>query len=248
MASVYLREPAPVSLGGLKCATKNHLSVDLLTIDKLLFGFVVAFSSYSSYLDWRTLTYPPDLALVLLWSGIVSATLRFILSLRSLNFLHTFPLDFLFALVCFFFLNRMEIIAEGDLYYFFSVCLCFPRYPYGLVDFLSQSLKITSQVSCNTSLAMVLLTNSCLLTPNLFALRKAVKGSTSSYWKALYFLFSILGIASMNLIVLLFLPLFLIPLLRIQGSTDAEQLPMIPFLFLSLMLSLTFGDLLLVFS
>jgi hypothetical protein len=238
----------PVSLGGLKCATRKHLSVGLLTIEKLLLIFVVIFSSYSSYIDWRTLTYPPDLALVLLWVGIVSATLRLILSIRSLDVFHTFPLDFVGALACFFFLNKMQIIADGDFSYFFSVGLCFPRYPYSLVDFLTQYLRLTPQVSYNTSLAMVLLTNSCLLTPHLFALAKLLKGNTSLYWKACYLLFSILGVLSMNMEVSVFLPFFMVPLSQIQGSTDAEQLPMIPCLFLSLVLSLTFGDLLLVLS
>ena len=248
MSSVYLDELVPVSLGGLKCATKNHLSVGLLIIDKMLLGFVVAFSCYSSYLDWQTLTYPPDLALVLLWSGIVSAILRFILTIRSLYFLHTFPLDFLLAILCFFSLNKMGIIAEGDFSYFFSICLCFPRYPYGLVGFLSQYLKIVPHVLCNTSLGMVLLINSCLVTPHFFAFSKFIKGDTSSYWKTLYLLFLILGIASMNLVVLLFLPLLLVPLSQILEPKDVEQLPMIPCLFLSLILSLTFGDLLLVLS
>ncbi len=248
MKIVYLEELAPVSLGGLKCATKNHLSVGLLIIDKIFLGFVVAFSCYTSYLDWRTLTYPSGLALVLLWSGIVSAILRFILALGSLNFFHTFPHDFLLAIPCFFLLNKLGIIAEGDFSYFFSVCLCFPRYPYGLVGFLSQYLKTVPQVLYNTSLGMVLLTNSCLLTPHFFVISKFVKSDTSSYWKALYLLLLIIGIASRNLVVLLFLPFFLVPLLRILGPMDVEQLPMIPCLFFSLMLSLTFGDLLLMLS
>ncbi len=232
---------------GLKCAPKDSLPIGLLAIDQVLLGITVAFSAYSSYLDWRTLTYPPTLALAMLWLGLVSTTLRSALAIRSLTFPLVFPLDLLFALTCPLFLKEMRVMAEGDLSYFYSLCLCFPRYPYRLVYSLSRYFQISTRVSCNTSLAWVLLVNSFLLTPHMLALRVIAKGRILPCLKALYVLFSVLGFVSMNLLMLVIAPLLLTHHLN-EDSPSAEPFPMIPCLFVSLMASLTFGDLFLILS
>ncbi len=233
---------------GLKCTPKTSLSTSLLAIDQVLLGFMVTFSAYSSYLDWRTLTYPPYMALAMLWLGLTSTMLRLVLALKSFLFPFVFPLDLSFALVCPLFLKRMNVIAEGDVSYFYSICLFFPRYPYRLAYFFSQYFQITTRVSCDTSLAWVLLVNTFLLTPHMFALRVLVKRNISFCLKALYVLFSVLGILSMNLLVLVIAPLLLNHHICGQSSVSTELFPVIPCLFASLMVSLTFGDLFLLFS
>jgi len=209
---------------------------------------VVAFSAYSSYIDWRTLTYPPILALAMLWLGLVSTTLRSFLALRSHSPLLLLPPDLSLALTASLFLNRLDVVAEGDVWYFFSLCLCFPRYPYKLAYLISQYLRIVPKVSSNTSLAMVLLTNTCILTPCLLAMSIVVKSDVSHCSKALYLSSIALGIISMNPVLLLLVPLLLISRLHGRASKYARVFPMIPCLFLSLIMSLTFGDLLMVLS
>jgi len=232
---------------GLKCAPKTSLSTGLLAIDQVLLGFMVIFSAYSSYLDWRTLTYPPYLALALLWLGLVSTILRLVLALKFLISPFVFPLDLSFALVCPLFLKGLNVIAEGDVSYFYSICLFFPRYPYKLAHFLSQCIQITTRVSYDTSLAWVLLVNTFLLTPHMFALRVLVKKNIPFCLKALYALFSVMGVISLNLLVLVIAPL-LLNYIYGQGSVSTEPFPVIPCLFVSLMVSLTFGDLFLFLS
>jgi hypothetical protein len=101
-------------------------------------------------------------------------------------------------------------------------------------------------VSSNTSLAMVLLTNTCLLTPYLLAPSIILKSGMSSCLKAICLILIALGVASMNPVFLLLAPLLLLHRLCGRTSANTELFPMIPCLFLSLIASLTFGDLFMV--
>lgn len=184
----------------------------------------------------------------MLWLGLTSITLRSLLYSGSQTFLLIFPPDLSLALACSLFLYKLNVIAEGDISYFSSLCMCFPGYPYELARFISQCLNITLKVSSNTSLAMVLLTNTCLLTPYLLTLSIILKRGMSSCSKALYLILIALGVASMNPAFLLLVPLLLLRRLYGRTSANTELFPMIPCLFLSLIASLTFGDLLMVLS
>jgi len=219
--------------------------ISLLRLDEMLLGPVTLISIYAAYEDWVALTYSPASAFGMLWLGLLSITMRLVLSFSSNSFPLVFPPDMVLALAFVTLLHRLGFLAAGDVAYFSSLSFCFPYYPYRLALSLSECFRMAPQVSIGTSFAMVLLTNSFLIIPYLLSLRLVLLGRVTFLWRIFSISTLLLGLVSIDRLCFLVLPYLLLHHFRKNNGLRNEPFPMIPCFFVSSLLSLFLGDLML---
>ncbi|MBS7643733.1 hypothetical protein KEJ26_04100 [Candidatus Bathyarchaeota archaeon] len=212
-----------------------------------IFLILTVASIYASFKDLQNYVYPDFVDRFLFAVGFTS----FILHQTLFNFSQLVVLKSIvnlgFAGISSAILWKLGAIGDGDGRYLFALSLCYPTYPESLAFCLSQPLGVTPRISVLIPFSMVLMINTLFVLAYLMTIYKVAQSNRPKAYFAIYAAIVVVVSILITPKALLALPLPALLYTIIEKNPKRDKLPLIPCLFAALIVSLTLGDLSILF-
>jgi prepilin signal peptidase PulO-like enzyme (type II secretory pathway) len=212
-----------------------------------IFLILAVASIYASFKDIQNYVYPDFVDRFLFTVGFIS----FIIHQTFFNFSQLVVLKSIvsvsFAGISSAILWKLGAIGDGDGKYLLALSLCYPTYPESLAFYLSQPLGVTPRISVLVPFSMVLMINTLFALAYLLMVYKAIRSTRPKAYFVIYAAVVVLVSILVTPKALLALPLPALLYTIVEKNSKRDKLPLIPCLFAALVISLTLGDLSILF-
>lgn len=214
----------------------------LYSFETVTLAVICMSSSYASIVDFRDGSYPLPVALVLLLTGIFSlifhmATLDFSYLIISRGAI-SISLAVIFSVIWY----KLRMVGDGDGKYLISLALCYPSYPGFLASKMAGILGYTPMVYTSTPFSFLILLNSALVLSFFIMLFEIFRNKWLLPFYTSYALLAIILSLIYTPKFLLILPIPALIYIVMHVRKTRLDLPFIPCLFVSFLLTLVFGE------
>lgn len=212
-----------------------------------VFLILTVASIYASFKDLQNYVYPDFVDRFLLMVGFISFIMhQTLFNFSQLVFLKSI-ISVSFAGISSAILWKLGAIGNGDGRYLLALSLCYPIYPESLAFYLSQPLGVTPRISVLIPFSMVLMINTLFALAYLLTVYKAAQSNRPKAYFVIYVAVIVVVSILITPKALLALPLPSLVYTVLERKIKKDKLPLIPCLFAALIVSLTLGDLSILF-